>query len=360
MKECKFCKIKKSEEEFSKRNGNTCKVCFFISNKQANPNDFFDLGTTIKILDLLLNKKVKYVNDVSNILNIDFDLLIKFLSKYKINGEGYKIRVLAKCCQCGEYSEKRIYEFTHSKNLFCNDKCMHNWQSIIWKGSGSSRYSSKLIKCDWCENEFTKKESAIKRSKNHFCCKECKDNFHNNVFFKSKEWAETNRNFALQKLSNGTFKTDNSLQQKINNYLDDLKVKYINEKPFDHWSVDNYLLEYNLIIEVNGDYWHCNNIKFKKIKYKLQLDRIQKDCIKNKSIFNNNNIKILYLWEYDINNNFELCKLLINTYINAKGILDNYHSFNYNCKSGGLKLNKKIIIPFMDLTKKDLEKYIDI
>lgn len=39
-----------------------------------------------------------------------------------------------------------------------------------------------------------------------------------------------------------------------------MNIKYINEKTFKYYSVDNYLVDYNLIIEIMGDYFHANPI----------------------------------------------------------------------------------------------------
>ncbi|MDO4975540.1 MAG: hypothetical protein Q4E61_04425, partial [Alphaproteobacteria bacterium] len=62
---------------------------------------------------------------------------------------------------------------------------------------------------------------------------------------------------------------------------------------------------------------------------------------------NNYNISILYLWEYDINNNINLCKSLIKRYINDDK-LENYNSFNWTLKNNLLTLNENIIYPYFE------------
>jgi hypothetical protein len=46
--------------------------------------------------------------------------------------------------------------------------------------------------------------------------------------------------------------------------------KYLNEKQFQYFAVDNYLEEYNLIIEVMGTYWHCDNRFYPTVNYEMQ------------------------------------------------------------------------------------------
>ncbi len=77
-------------------------------------------------------------------------------------------------------------------------------------------------------------------------------------------------------------------------------------------------------------------------------NRIPKDKAKHTYIKNHYNVEILYLWEDDIYNRLYLCKRLIKQYIKSKGILPNYHSFNYHIKHNKLELNENIILPYQD------------
>jgi len=60
-----------------------------------------------------------------------------------------------------------------------------------------------------------------------------------------------------------------------------------------------------ILIEVDGDYWHCNpNSKFSTPKYIAQIKNLKQDKIKNKWCLDNG-YKLLRFWEMDINNNPE-------------------------------------------------------
>lgn len=156
-------------------------------------------------------------------------------------------------------------------------------------------------------------------------------------------------------------KRNSKIQLKINSILDELKINYEREKIFEYYAADNYLNDFNLIIEVMGDYWHGNPIRYNENKYTLNSiqDRtIIKDKQKKSYITNKYDIKILYLWETDINKNEELCKKLIQEYINCNGVLNNYHSFNYSISESSLSLNSNIITPYQDLNRKEYTNII--
>lgn len=151
----------------------------------------------------------------------------------------------------------------------------------------------------------------------------------------------------LDNLSSGKMSTTNSMPQiKINNILDENNIVYCNEYVFDFYSVDNYLVDNKLIIEVQGDYWHCNPLTNKNINPN-QAEAIRRDKAKQTFIRNKYGINILYLWETDIKKHPEMCKQLISEYIKQKGVLLNYHSFNYCLNQDNvLQINKELIIPY--------------
>ena len=60
-----------------------------------------------------------------------------------------------------------------------------------------------------------------------------------------------------------------------------------------------------ILIEVDGDYWHCNpNTKFKEPKYAAQFSNLKKDK-KKKEWCNENGYTLLKFWEDDIKNNLD-------------------------------------------------------
>ncbi|MCE5220062.1 MAG: hypothetical protein LLF98_02040 [Clostridium sp.] len=250
-----------------------------------------------------------------------------------------------------------------STQKMCSIQCQGIWQSLYLSGENANGYNHNISKedrtliCQWCGTLFEVSPHKINTAK--FCSDKCRQDYYSNVLSQSPEWKERSRKNAVKNLENKVWDTNTYIQVLINNLLDELKIKYINEKGFTYFAVDNYLEDYNLIIEVMGTYWHCDHRIYKNINYDMQVKRIKMDKIKHTYLLNNYNIEILYLWEKDIVNNPQLCKNLILNYINNNGILDNYHSFNYVFNKQ-LKVSNKIEIPYMDWDINNLKEIIDI
>lgn len=86
--------------------------------------------------------------------------------------------------------------------------------------------------------------------------------------------------------------------------LDELNVRYCNQYTFKYYIADFYLPDYDLYIEVDGDYWHANPNFYKNLDL-IQKNNKHNDNNKN-SFFRNQNKILLRFWEYDINHNREM------------------------------------------------------
>lgn len=236
-----------------------------------------------------------------------------------------------------------------STQRFCSIQCQGKWQSTII-GELNPRSNKVKCKCDYCNKEIMIIPSNYERFEHHFCNELCRKSWYSQTFSQDDEWKEISRERAVSILSNKKIDTNTKPQVIINTLLNDMDIKYRNEESFIYYSIDNYLYEYNLIIEVMGDFWHCNPLKYTyKNMREIQKKRIPKDKAKRTYIRNNYHIEILYLWEKDICDNIELCRKLILEYVNNNGKLENYNSFNYSIINDELVLNKGIIIPFYEL-----------
>lgn len=207
-----------------------------------------------------------------------------------------------------------------------------------------------FIECEYCGKKFYEKLYKTKTDQHHFCSNECRQTWYSEVFSQDDDWKEKSRKRAVAILENRQLDTNTKPQQIINDLLTSMNISYINEKGFEYYAVDNYLDKYNLIIEVMGDFWHCNPLKYSSMSdYDIHKKRIPRDKAKHTYFKNNYNVEILYLWEDDIYNNLDICEAIIHKYINNNGILENYHSFNYHLENGNLILNDNIIVPYQDM-----------
>jgi hypothetical protein len=260
---------------------------------------------------------------------------------------------------------KKIFETTKVKNkIYCSLKCQIEWQKQNPRTKENHPCYDKNINhtiiCQWCNKEFETGAYRIKHGIK-FCSNKCRQEWFAKEWSQTEEWKEISRIRSTKILTDNLIsKTNSGIQIIINNVLDNLNIDYKNEKNFKYFSVDNYLIDYNLCIENMGTYWHCDHRKYKKIIYENHIDRIKRDKSKRTYIINNYNINLLYLWETDINNNLLLCEKLIKLYISNNGVLNNYQSFNYKIINDELILVDNIEKPFMDYDISDLNKIIDI
>lgn len=115
-----------------------------------------------------------------------------------------------------------------------------------------------------------------------------------------------------------------------------------------------------MIIEVMGDYWHANPLKYNsetRLINQIQQKTVLKDKQKRGYIKNHYGYPILNLWESDINNEPDKCRALIELFIKNSGYIDNYHSFNYSYGNGILILNDILITPYQEMSS-DQYKYL--
>ena len=104
-------------------------------------------------------------------------------------------------------------------------------------------------------------------------------------------------------LSRGYKKT--SIEKVVEEYLKLKKINYKYNFILSNNQFDFLIPDYNIIIEVHGDYWHANPEIYGEGKKELnerQLFKINRDIEKSNYIKENTNFNILYIWETDIKN----------------------------------------------------------
>ena len=128
----------------------------------------------------------------------------------------------------------------------------------------------------------------------------------------SQETKNKMRDTAIENiLKQGKVKRS-QLEYKFETLLDLLEIKYTHSFyiPSIKKIYDFYLLDYNILIEIDGDFWHCNPIKFPTPTCKTQEINIINDEFKN-NWAQENGYKLLRFWEDDINNNIKLVKQIL-------------------------------------------------
>lgn len=138
------------------------------------------------------------------------------------------------------------------------------------------------------------------------------DKFGVDNLFYSYEW-QLNNAKKINKNFNETSKLENELSNELDLIFDcgksfhkttenGQKIIPINKNKF--YKLDYYNSEYNFVIEVMGDYWHCNpNIYnhdfYHKNKNKLASDIWEDDRKRKNEIINATNCSYIEIWEKD-------------------------------------------------------------
>jgi len=352
---CKKCGIERPISMYVKDNTKiggyqySCKICkwFLLNNDKYFKSDIFSKEEDISLIQYNIIKPHKTIDVIANEMDRDiYDIIIRIK---ELNFQNIR-KIKFKCPVCGKECVRNLYSYVERST--CSKKCKALYEIEYYKTHKNPKDKRVNVKCTYCGKPIKLKISRFKKQNNHFCSRDCFTKWKQENLYNTKEYKDFHRKVAINNLANGVFlKTNTSIQKDVNAMLDDLNIKYINEKNFKYFAIDNYLCEYNLCIEVMGTYWHVDHRKYNKINYKTQIDRIPKDKSKQTYITRNYNTHILYLWEYDINNYHDKCKELISDFVKNKGILKKYHSFNYTNDING--------VAYMDMDIKDVNMIVD-
>lgn len=369
---CKTCnhKVPKIHIDYRKvhKNGDItrCNVCEWIKRHNGIPViSGFSENEILTVLYFLLYEKSIYINDLANELNRNLDDTIDLFQALKIGNK--KCLVKIKCEYCGKEKTEPPNVYKLNKNSYCSKECY--WKdktNKIEHGENSKFYNRIITNCTNCGKEikiipYNYNKVNLFGDNHNFCSQECYWEYRRKYYTREKA-SMFNHQYTEKQLqdmkkiiiknSRNAKRFDSKIQLIVNNILNQNNINYQREFIIKYYAIDNYLIDYNLIIEVMGDYWHTSPLKYNENKYKInktQQRGLLHDKQKHTYIKTHNNIEILYLWESDINNNIKLCEKLILKYIECNGILENYHSFNWRLENDDVILSNKIIIPYQDM-----------
>jgi len=110
------------------------------------------------------------------------------------------------------------------------------------------------------------------------------------------------------KTQHGPYK-DTAPELKMKEILNELNIPFEHQFRLGNHNFDFYILNTNVLIEVDGDWYHGNPKKYSVLN-KMQLEQKEKDNRCNEIAINNNFI-LLRFWEDDILNNIENIKNIL-------------------------------------------------
>lgn len=300
---------------------------------------------------------VIFVNDLIKMSNRD-DVISMINKLHQIGINNQKIKIKVYCKECGKELIVRPSQYKKQKYFHCDKHIKHRPS-----GKNSPFYKQIEVLCTNCGKPYSvvpydyNKKNRFGDNHN-FCCQQCYWEYRSKYYIDDKhsmfgvrqsdEQKRRQSELIIKMISDGVIpQTMTKPHKKINDLLELHKIRFKNEYPEKYHSIDIFLSEHNLMIEIMGDYWHANPLRYDINKLTDQQKKsIKQDKSKHTYVKKYENIEILYLWEKDINENIDLCWLLIQKYIENNGLLNNYHSFNYHLSESTLKLNDVLVIPF--------------
>ena len=358
---CKICNKREID------NRGVCKACDYkkrhlkdidkIINDSLWNEDEVDI-----ILDNILHRKIEVVNDLLPFLNNKTlaDLIKLLRGDLRIGNAPQLVRLY--CFTCGKSVDRTLKHF-YDERVYCDYTCRDKYRSEYLSGENSPFYKREHTMCNSCGKQidvipYDYNKTNEFGDSHHFCSQECYWRYRSKYYIgekhpqygveKSEESKEKSRITAIENLKNGKMpQTLTKPHIKIHELLKSNNIPCIDEYPCKYYSIDIYVKEYNMMIEIMGDYWHANPLKYSYDELnKYQLNDIRRDKSKHTYIKKYYNVEILYLWECDINKNIDLCLNLIKLFIDNNGILDNYHSFNYYMDNNEILLQGNPIMPY--------------
>lgn len=141
----------------------------------------------------------------------------------------------------------------------------------------------------------------------------------------TKTWScpikrEKQSHTRMMRITENGWQITSKLEDKFAEVLDEMGIRYHRQHYVREIKAlyDFYLSDHKIIVEVHGDYWHCNpNTKFSIPKYETQLKNIKNDE-KKKTWCELNNVPLLVIWESDLNSDPEAVKNLVLESIHEK------------------------------------------
>ena len=94
-------------------------------------------------------------------------------------------------------------------------------------------------------------------------------------------------------------KFDSKTEKKFSLLLNKANIRWINQYRLGRKKYDFFLIDYKIIIEVDGDYWHSNSKTEHFIDAHFKKKIIKNDALKN-IIAEQAGFKLIRIWESDI------------------------------------------------------------
>lgn len=108
--------------------------------------------------------------------------------------------------------------------------------------------------------------------------------------------------------------------QTVKDILTEMSIEFEGEWETGRWSCDFYLPTIHGVIEVQGDYWHCNPRIYPDGPINKSQRNRQRTDISKASYLENRGIRLLTIWEYDLKHTPSECQNRIEQFMHDESL----------------------------------------
>lgn len=246
------------------------------------------------------------------------------------HGESLK-RVSVECDGCGDSFEKYRDRYEQADRHYCSNNC---------------RKDGKVVECGNCGDEIYRNRRKLEKRENHFCSVECHNEWQsrNKIEFECEtcgeifKWSPSRvkqhdptycsiqcRNEDEKWVSRTSLAANKTQQEKTEptavelegrEILEQIGVHFHEQEPIGgKFCVDVLIPEFDVIIQWDGDYWHCHPKYENPDERQLERKRIDKS---QNCYFKECGYTVLRFWGSDIRKNPEGVKSKIERVLENK------------------------------------------
>jgi G:T-mismatch repair DNA endonuclease (very short patch repair protein) len=192
-------------------------------------------------------------------------------------------------CGCGEYvsqvgTKTRKYIHGHRINIQWKDPKYRKWHISLFQGDKNPMWG-----------KFGKDHPSYKHKK-------------------TDQYRKDASQRMLERMTKGERKVTN-IEIILSKILDDMKIKHYPQfLMYNKFVVDEYLPDFNLVIEAYGGYWHGDARRFPNPD-KMQTKNQKRDSSRIKYL-EKCGVKTIILWENELTKDIEWCKSQIRMFTN--------------------------------------------
>lgn len=204
----------------------------------------------------------------------------KYCSK-ECSSKARDSKIEAICDNCGKKFLRAKRELLNRKNVFCSLECANKFQ-------GRNKITFKCVECG---SSFRLSKSTVDSRKYNikYCSLKCRN----------KSWEQDGYSLLLDMCKKQQLLRPSKLELYGYSILDELGVDYIKQyKIKDKFMVDIFIPSKNLIIQLDGDYWHGNTKKFQKLNNQ-QIKQIKKDKSQD-AYLKKCGYEVIRIWENEL------------------------------------------------------------